>query len=145
MLGLRSVQRAKASFVTLRIFGGRLPVTVLKSLNDRKESKDRRNTYNSNYEMSIMICTLYQLRSLKRFKTFIFRRVSLIFVWESMQYCSRSWHPHHDILTISCQAWPLLLAENSKCHKPRFRSEPNIRFASKQLLWIAWQFLIEIL
>ena len=64
MLGLRSVQRAKASFVTLRIFGGRLPVTVLKSLNDRqsnsflkfKESKEHIQLKLSyvDYDMYIM-------------------------------------------------------------------------------------------
>ena len=36
MLGLRSAQRAKAWFVTLNIFLGRLPVGVLKSLNDQQ-------------------------------------------------------------------------------------------------------------
>ena len=64
MLGLRWAQRAKAWFVTLTIFLGRLPVTVLKSLNDRqsntflkfKESKDhiQLKIWYVDYDMNIM-------------------------------------------------------------------------------------------
>ena len=64
MLGLRSAQRAKAWFVTLKIFLGRLPVTVLKSLNDRqsdiflkcKESKEhiQLKLWYVDYDMYIM-------------------------------------------------------------------------------------------
>ena len=64
MIGLRSAQRAKAWFVTLRIFRGRLPVTVLKSLNDRqsdsflkfKESKEhiQFKLWYVDYDMYIM-------------------------------------------------------------------------------------------
>ena len=64
MLGWRSAQRAKAWSVKLRIFGGRLPVTVLKSLNDRqsdiflkfKESKEhiQFKLWYVDYDMNIM-------------------------------------------------------------------------------------------
>ena len=64
MIGVRSAQRVKAWFVTLRIFLGRLPVTVLKSLNYRqsdiflkfKESKEHIQLKLSyvDYDMYIM-------------------------------------------------------------------------------------------
>ena len=64
MFGLRWAQRAKAWFVTLIIFLGRLPVTVLKSLNDRqsdiflkfKESKEhiQLKLWYIDYDMYIM-------------------------------------------------------------------------------------------
>ena len=60
--GLRSAQRAKAWFVTLHIVLGRLPVTVLKSLNDRqsdiflnfKESKEHIQLWYVDYDLYIM-------------------------------------------------------------------------------------------
>ena len=64
MLGLRWAQRAKACFWHLEFFGGRLPVTVLKSLNDRqsntflkfKESKDhiQLKIWYVDFDMNIM-------------------------------------------------------------------------------------------
>ena len=59
--------------------------------------RNRRNTSNWNYDMSIMKCTLCPLISLKRSKTcffieYLYERVCSIVV--------RSWHPRRDILTI---------------------------------------------
>ena len=55
MLGLRWAQRAKAWFVALTIFLGRLPVTVFKSLLELTGSPIffSRTTFNRNFYMSI--------------------------------------------------------------------------------------------
>ena len=68
--------------------------------------RNRRTTFNWKYDMSIMIWTLCPLRSLTCSKTFFFRRFSLLFVWESMQYCSQvvtplPWHLNYFLSSVT--------------------------------------------
>ena len=75
--------------------------------------RNRRSTSNSNYDMSIMIRTLCQLRSVKRSKTFFSPRFFYYLYERVCNIAVSLWHPHCD-LTISRQAWTLLLARASE-------------------------------
>ena len=89
----------------------RLPVTVLKSLNDRqsdiflkfKESKFhiQLKIWYVDYDMNTM-----STEKSYAFQNIFFRCFSLLYVWESMQYCSQvvttlSWHLNYFLSSVT--------------------------------------------
>ena len=116
MLGLRWAQRAKAWFVTLRIFLGRLPVTVLKSLNDRQSGiflkfKESKEHIHSNYDMSIKSCQAIQRSCLDRESNAWFTLGSES---ESMVVTTVSWHLNYFLSSVTLAFGGRFLAEETK-------------------------------
>ena len=98
----QTIQRLVYARLRERDFGFFRAVTVFKLLDDR-QSELRESSEPIMYKISYNISTEK------------FQAIQKNFFIISMRICRievRSWHPSRDILSISCEAWRLLLAGN---------------------------------